>query len=244
MEVNGALHMQMPSYLLRERDRSSEFRVGLLPCNMFEYPDCMVGILLEAWSSGNRFKRVTLSWGDSTFLVRASSAWNAKVEDVWIDDAGRATQSLDERNDFLRRRIILQRDTGDESFHIVKYPDGATWLAKQATLHLPVTSHGGTEWEEIRLDVAPPKDASSLYVEVATRTLTFHDEPDEPDPQVRLAWSKENQINEQTKFDYPVPATSRAALVSPFAKVEAEVKARRIFNHIITELTFTVRRYQ
>jgi hypothetical protein len=235
MEINGALHMQMP--LLHLFDH---YFIGLLPCVMTDHLDCMVGILLEAWSIGNRFKRVQVHQDYSTFLVRASSAWKAKVEDVWIDDIGRATHLYEEQLSALRGSIILQRDTGEESFHILKYPDGATWHAKQATLHLPVNVPGVSEWTKMSLDVAPPEDASSLYIEVATRVLILEAGPD---PQVRLLWSREDQINGQTQFDLSGPAFSRAVLVRPFAKVEAEVKARRIFNHVITELTFTVRRY-
>ncbi|KAH7081401.1 heterokaryon incompatibility protein-domain-containing protein [Paraphoma chrysanthemicola] len=240
-EINGALVMEMPLVRL-EVSPDVECLIGLLACQNTQRPDWAVGTLLLGNHDKERYLRAyELSAGYMTFCVRCPLAAKAEVKSVRIEEL----QSRDERFSYRNpsgpaRTLCASLDSDSETLRLFSVPylgavnpvvidpmDLTCYLGRQYNLRM-----------RLGIVVVPKKSGSELLRELdlflfnpsvgpmvdLVDLVSFH-QPDD-------------------SSDMIGNATSSATDLTRDAKIEVTVSSRRIFNHIITDLKITVRRYE
>jgi hypothetical protein len=239
-EANGAVYMDMP-LLPQDSDLDSELEgsdehecIGFLPCADLDNERVLIGIPLEGWPSNHSFTRISFTHDGFTLRVKPKLAAEATVEKTCIRNSGLWQQ----RDVSWQRTIVVHFNMLGEVLRLISCPESTSWTSEDMTLHVP----RGIMPPEMRFEVTSQYGKSTLGFKVCHDIiLSLHEEPSDRVTVVSL------QDNEGGRRRVPGSelafAASEAALLRPDAKIEVDTKSHLVFNHIITDLEITVRRF-
>jgi hypothetical protein len=244
-EANGAVYMDMP-LLSQDSDLDSELEgsdkhecIGFLPCADLDNEGVLIGIPLEGWPSNHSFTRISFTHDGFTRRVKPKLAAEAKVEKICI----RNSASWWLMNGGLqpgvrwRRTIVVHFNMPGEELRLISSPGSTSWNSEDMTLHVP-----WAVYPEMRFEVACQSRKSKLCFLVCHNVIpSLHEELRDHVIVVNL---QDNEDTGRTIAGSELRlAASEAALLRPDAKVEVDTESHIVFNHIITDLEITVRRF-
>jgi hypothetical protein len=250
-EMNGAVYAKLPLVSPKISSRSSEhLRIGLLSCTATDSPDYMIGILLEPWSSDQRFQRVSLRSGSFTVLVKCKTALAANYQKIWIDDTrhvARAFQHQLRQTISPRRTILINGGKPSENLRLIASEPQLQTDLDATTLHMPRVRE--TRYDTVHLSFESITDVPidpSYFFTVSLGLGTSLQQSEELKDRVSLStYPMQDSAKvryEKRLYQWPYAGDSNATLHIHGVRIDAVVASRLIFNHLITNVTITVDR--
>jgi hypothetical protein len=252
-EKNGAIRATLP---IVSPQNSSSIRIGLLPCTTIENPGYMVGILLQPWSSNQRFQRVSLCSGSFTVFVECRTALAATVQKVWIDDTAHVERTLQHQKSQtvpLHRTILINASgTPSEDLRLIKCEPHLETDSTATTLYMPKVDGIGHEVLFLGFESVPSTSTDPCCLFTVCLGMgplqTLRKEWDKLEDQVSLSVHPipdyDKDLFENSLCAWGWKSEPSATLHIHGARVDVAVASRFIFNHLITDVTVTVDRFQ
>jgi hypothetical protein len=240
-EANGAVYMDMPLLSMQDLQTFNDIdSIGFLPCADQDNPEELIGILLERWTTNNLFVRKPFSENSFTCRVKSKLAAKAKMKTICISNSApwRLLESGPRTATGWRRTIVVHFDVLGEVLQLISSPNSGRWVSEDMTLHIPLWVNR----PQMRFEVASQYQKSTLWFKVCHDIIpSLHEKP--RDHVVITTLQDNEDIGERVHVSELRVAASEAALLQPDAKIEVATKSHIVFNHVITDMRITVRRY-
>lgn len=237
-DTNGALYLELP-LILEPGDTGSRLHyLAILPCVDNAFPERMVGIILRATKQPKCFVRVATIHGDFTCLVKARLGVEAEVTNICIQRSHvpvhhHALQTgLDSQ-----RTVAVESNAHADNFRFIAAPKLHLWDEEDMTLQLSRLDHPGMLFGLLlqhskrtrRIKICP------YLVEHSDGTLGN--------------FVVISELQQGQELDWPwdfagFNVSADAVLLLPDAKIRATAQSRRVFHHLITDLTIQVHHYK
>lgn len=232
-ETNGAVYLELHLIPYARSPTSGLYYIGLLPCVDVNFPQRMIAIVLKATKQPKCFTRGSTIFHKFTFTIKARLAFHAEVTSICIQRPQATAHSLLNTSLDMHRTVTVESNARADTLRLIAVPDMGLWNKEDMTLQLSRTDHPGMLFE-----LVPQHSKRTRRIKICPYLLEHSD-----GTLGNFVVISEMQHDQNVEWPWDFSGfnvSTEAVLLLPDAKIRAIAESRRIFHHLVTDLTIQV----